>query len=787
MKPLDIKMLRDLRRLWAQTLAIALVLAAGTATLILGVGTYTTLNQTRAHYYASHHFADLFVELVRAPKDMLPELAAIDGVAALEPRIVKLALANLADTQESISLMLVSLPLSGRQTLNHLALREGRLPEAGSDTEIALNESFAVVHKLKPGARIALLVNGVRREFVVTGLALSPEYVLAMGPGQLTPDERRFGVGWLPEQTLATAYGLQGAFSNLAVQLETNANANLVIAKLDAALDRYGSQGAYGRKYQMSHAFLDSELNQLKAMSYALPPTFLLVAAFLVNMTLTRLIALEREQIGLLKALGYSSAAVALHYMKFVAAIALIGSLIGIALGFWMGDNLSRLYGRFYHFPELVFSRDLWPSALAVGLTMAAAALGALRAALEASVLLPAIAMAPPSPVRYQSFFKHPPRLVTLMHQTTLMTIRHLVHWPWRTLGGIVGVSAAVSVLVASLWPFGSVQFMLEANYGRMEREQAVVTFPTIRPAAALFDIAHFPGIIRAEPFRSLGAEISFGTAKRRTSLIGKSNDAQLSRLVDIGLKPITLPDQGLVISNSLADLIGVGPGDVVTVKLLDGNRQSHQVKVSSVVTGFFGTAAYMDISALNRLLGEGGAISGANISFDTAQNSALLAELKKYPATQFSTFLRLERRNFEKMLNENLLTMITIYLSMASIIAFGVIYNYARVSLSEQGRDMASLRVLGFTRGEVASLMFTELCIIVLAAQPLGWLMGYGIARAMASSFSTELYSMPLIIGPNIYAIASVANILAAVVSAVLVRQRIDRLDMVEVLKTRE
>ncbi|WP_108261089.1 ABC transporter permease [Mangrovicoccus ximenensis] len=275
--------------------------------------------------------------------------------------------------------MMVSLP--GQDGLNRLHLRQGRLPDPQAERELAVSESFAAAHGLAPGAELALVMNGRRMAFTVTGTAISPEFIYALGPGEMMPDPARFGIGWIPRAALAAAWDLDGAFSSLVLDLAPGASEVRVIERLDALLARYGGTGAVGRKDQMSHAFLDAELRQLGAMAKVLPPIFLAVAAMLVHVTLSRLVTLEREQIGLLKAIGYGRRAIAWHYVEFVLLIALGGIALGFAAGAWLGAGMARLYAEFFSFPYLVFSRNPAVYGLAALVALAAAAGGAVLAA----------------------------------------------------------------------------------------------------------------------------------------------------------------------------------------------------------------------------------------------------------------------------------------------------------------------------------------------------------------------------------------------------------------------
>jgi putative ABC transport system permease protein len=787
MRALHIKLRRDIIRLWPQALAIAMVMAAGVATLILGAGAHDSLATTRARYYETNRFADVFATATRVPETVATEIAAIGGVASVDTRIQKIALADIADMAEPASVVLVSLPGYREQTLNRLVMRSGQAPDPESDDEAIASEGFARAHGLTAGSTIRVLINGRLRAVRITGTALSPEYIYALGPGDLMPDDRRFGVLWMPQRALAAAYDLDGAFNSVAVKLTPGMPPAGVIDRIDTLLADYGGLGAYSRKDQISHAFLDAELQQLKSMSRILPPIFLLVAAFLVNMTLSRLVALEREQIGLLKAMGYGPWAVARHYMEFVLLIAAAGIIIGFVAGAWLGTGITTLYAKFFSFPFLVFSRNPAVYAIAGGVTVVAALAGAIRAVAAVAWLPPAAAMAPPAPPRYRKILRGHIDLTGMVRQSSVISMRHLFHFPLRTASGILGMALAVAVLVGSLWSFGSIDHMIDVTFHRSDRQDATITFTAAKSEAAWYAANRLPGVLRSEPFRVAGVKIRHGHVERRLSLNGRLADAELSRVLDGDLRPVSLPETGIVLSQQLAEILGVNRGDDVEIELLEGDRRVIIQPVSAIITGYIGLSAIMELDAMNRMLGEGDRVSGVHLAVDSAAWNQLFAAVKATPTASFITLQHVALKRFRETLAENILIMVTVYVVLAGIIAFGVVYNLARISLSEQAREMASLRVLGFTRGEVSGLLIGELLAIVLIAQPLGWLIGYGFAAAMVEGFTTELYRVPLVVNRDVYAKASLLVLAAAGLSAMVVRRRVDRLDMVQVLKTRE
>ncbi|TGN84438.1 ABC transporter permease [Bradyrhizobium yuanmingense] len=787
MRALDIKLFRDVRRLWAQVLAVALVVGGGVATLVLAVGSHRSLEETRIAYYERYGFGDVFAQVKRAPKALAGRIGEIPGVAAVDTRIAKPALLDIPGFSAPASAHFVSLPDNGEPHLNRLYMRSGRLPEPGRSEEIVVNEPFARAHGFSEGARFSAILNGRKRELVIVGTALSPEFVYTVGPGDLMPDDRRYAIVWMSEKALAGVYDLDGAFSAVSVKLQPGASEREVIARLDALLDPYGGQAAHGRKDQTSHAWLDHELDMLNNMSRTLPPIFLLVAAFLVNLTLTRLVALEREQIGLFKALGYSSGSVMLHYLKFVALIVVIGIILGGVAGTWLGLRVTALFGDFFHFPFLVFARapDLY--AIAGVLSAAAAAIGALRALREVVKLPPAIAMQPPAPPVYRRLLPESVQLDRFVSQPTLMMIRNIARHPVRAAFTALGMALATAILVVSLFTRDSMEHLIDVTYFLADRQDATIGFAEKRVANVVEQVSRLPGVLAAEPFRELPVRIRHGSVERRIVISGRPAGADLRRIIDSDLRPVALPETGLAISDMLAHILGVSPGDSVELDLLEGARRTVTMPVVATVEDYFGIRGMMDIEALRKLMREAPVVNSVNLSLDGNRTEDFYAVVKSMPTVAGVALQRVSLANFRKTVALLVTTMASIYTGLAAVIAFGVVYNNARISLSERARELASLRVLGFTRGEVLRILLLELAILTAIAQPPGWLMGYGLAWVMKTNLAGELMRVRLVVEHSTYVIATSVVVLAAIASAAVIRERIDKLDLVAVLKTRD
>jgi putative ABC transport system permease protein len=784
---LDIKLVRDLRRMWAQSLAIAFVVAGGVASLVMAVGSLTSLQETRIAYYERLQFADVFALVRRAPRTLLTQIAEIPGVAATEGRIAKLALLDVPDIAEPATGQFISLPDGGQPRLNQLYMRGGRLPLPTSEQEVVVSDGFAKAHHFELGSRFWAILNGRKRELVIVGSAMSPEFIYTMGPGDRMPDDRRFTIVWMPEKALASAYDLDGAFSSVNLKLLPEASEPEVVKRLDGLLDRYGGQAAYGRRDQFSHAYINHGMDMLRNMSTTLPPIFLLVAAFLINLTLTRIVALEREQIGLFKALGYSNRAIALHYVKFVMVIVAVGIAVGAAAGNLLGSYVTRLYGDIVHFPFLIFAVTPGVYVLAGALSLVAGVGGAVHALRGVVGLPPAVAMQPPAPPRFRRLLPVAWSPRHLLSQPLVMMARNLTGHPFRAGLTMVGLSLSTGILVASLFLGGTMENLIDVTFFLADRQDGTVSFVDRRNANVVEQVAHLPGVIATEPYREVPVRIRKGPLERRVMLNARPGDADLSRVVDVNLRAVTLPEGGLAISSRLGRLIGAKPGDVVEIDLLEGRHRTLALPVTALVEDYFGIQAMMEGKTLSRLMREAPAVNAVNVSLDASRLEEFYRAIKGLPAVAGLTLQKLSLVNFRRQMAAIVTTMASIYTGLAALIAFGVVYNSARISLSERARELASLRVLGFTHAEVLRILLLELALLTVLAQPAGWAIGYGLAWLLKTRMEGDVMRARLVVDNLTYALASSMVMAAALFSAIAVRQRVARLDLVSVLKTRD
>lgn len=787
MSALNRKLLRDLWHIRGQAVAIALVMACGVGMYVMSSGMLVSLDQTRQAYYERYRFADVVAPVKRAPQTLEARIANLPGVRQVETRIRSGALLDVDGVDAPITGQLMSIPEFPQPHINDLVLRQGRYIDAQREDEVLVLEAFAQAHSLKPGDSLHAVLNGTRKRLHIAGVVLSPEFVYAISPGDIVPDPSRFGVLWMGREALAHAFDLDGAFNEALIQTMRHTNEQALIDRLDALLEPYGAPGAYGRDQQISDQFLSNEIDQLRTMAHVLPPIFLLVAGFLLHVVLSRLIDTEREQIGLLKAFGYGPMELARHYLRMTGVIALAGTALGMLMGLWLGHGMATLYMAYFKFPFLSFHMP--PSVLLISLlvSIAVAALGTLVAIRRVMKLQPAVAMVPPAPADYSRTGQWLNRMAGWLDQPSRMIVRHLQRWPARAAMTTLGIAMAMGLLIGSSFSLDASRYMVDVSFNVIDRQDITVSFVEPRSGRVLHDLRALPGVIAAEPFRATSVTLSHGRHQRRQAILGLGPEAQLSRVVDSTLNPVTLPEHGIALSDKLAELLQVTLGDELQIAVHEGRRPVIRLPVSRIVESYIGTTAVLRLDQLNRLLGEDDAVSGAYLMIDQAHTQALYDHLKNTPAVAGLALQGAAQTAFNELMQQSLGTFVFFNTLFAGLIAVGVVYNSARVSLSERGRELASLRVLGLTRAEVSFILLGELALLTLLALPLGAALGYALAWSMVQSLDTDLFRIPLIIYPSTYGYAVVVVVVAALASGLLVRRRIDRLDLIAVLKTRE
>lgn len=785
--PLDHKLLRDLWHVKGQAMAIGMVIAVGVAMQVMMTGLVTSLNDTRAAYYDRYRLADIFAPATRAPDRLVNRLAAIDGVASVEVRVTGSALITLPDLDRPVRAQAVSLPNLREPRLNGVYLTDGRMIDSDHSDEILLLQAFANAHDLRPGDQIHATMNGARRSFRIVGLAQGPEFLYTTAPGEMIPDDARFGVIWMSRSALAAAYDMNGAFNEVLLSLSREANESAVLDAVDRILAPYGGFGAYPLADQASNRFISEEISGLEAAAVGVPPIFLAVAAFLLYIVISRMVQAEREEIGLMKAFGYTNLEVGTQYFKLVMAIAIGGALAGCLLGIAGGRALIQVYTAYFKFPFLVFSLDAASFVIGVGASILAASVGGLMVLRQVFALTPAAAMRAPAPAVYNKAGGMMRRVTGWLDQPSRMVVRRITRQPARMAGAMIGIACGMGLSVSMITIYAGFDETVDLTFNVVDHSDVSVTFTHAASESTIFALQRLPGVTLVEPVRHVPVVLRNGLRTHQGAVTGLIPNARLMRAVDADMADIVMPETGIVLSSGLADILDLRAGDTVTLEVREGRQPVLDVPVTRVAQSLLGSPAYMDLTALNRVLREPNRVSGAYLTIDQNHASNIFAALADMPTVAGVSLKSDAEIAFKTLMDTGAGAMRYVMGAIAFIITFGIVYNAARIAYAERARDLASLRVIGFTKGEVAFVLLGELAVVTLVALPVGSVLGYYLSFGIAAGFSTELYQIPAIFSPESYGFAALFVTGAAVVSGWLVKRDIDRADLVSALKTRE
>jgi putative ABC transport system permease protein len=652
---------------------------------------------------------------------------------------------------------------------------------------VIVSQAFAEGNRLRVGSTLGAILNGRWQRLTVVGIAVSPEYVYEVPPtGQPYPDPAHFGVLWMADSQVASAFEMYQSFNDVTLALAPGARQDDVIAALDPILDRYGGVGAYDRHDQPSARLLSDALVRLDTSAVFVAALFLSVAAFLLNVLLVRLVGTQRDQIAILKAFGYGNPAIAAHYLGFVAIIVVLGAFAGAVLGVWWGHAFTAMYSKlFFHLPDLRFETSAPVFVESLLFCAGAAVVGALVAVRNAVALTPAEAMRPEAPEVYRRTSLE--RLGTLagLPLEARIVQRNIEHKPVVTLLSVTAMSLAITLLILARYIPDATNRIYDMLFNEMQRQDATITFVhALQPSAAL-GVASLPGVLRVEPFRTVPARVSYGSAWRRVAISGLPRDGELQSIVDLSGRRIAAPQSGLLLSRTLARLLRVPNGARLEVDILEDRRQHLLIPAVGTVDEFSGTSVYADLVALDTLLDQQGQISGATVALDARRVDQFNAAIKRVPMVAGVTYRSANMDNFNAVMAQAMRVDESMIFIFACVLAFGVAYNTARIALSERSVELSSLRILGFTRAETWRILVGEQVFFIMAAALPGIVAGALFTHWLAAVRSTEEYTLPWVFTPASVAFALAFVIAMTAISAIIVRRQVDRLDIVAVLKT--
>lgn len=792
MKVLDRKLIRDLRRSRGLLLAITSIMAVGVACYVALGFAYRNLSTAKNEYYADCRMADFSIEVKKAP---LAELAAVErlpGVVEVRPRIQFFATVDIERIAEPLNGIVLSLPDRREPTINDVILRRGGYFTDIRDNEVIVNEKFARHHGLSPGHWIHLILNNRRQELFIVGTAVSSEFTYLVGPGSIMPDPEHLGVFYLKHSYAEDVFDFDGACNQVMGRLAPNVRdrPDETLRRAELLLDSFGVFTTVPLEQQPSNRFLSNEISGLKAFGVIDPLIFLSVAALVLNVLMTRLAEQQRVIVGTLKALGYYDRQVFGHFLKFGLAVGVLSGVLGGGLGYWISMAMTGLYRKFFEFPTLAnrFYLDIFVQGMVVSLVCSL--IGSVHGARSVLRLEPAEAMRPKPPAQGGAIWlERFGRFWQSLSFAGRMMLRNLVRHRFRTTAGVFAAAMGAGMSVNALMLVEATSFLVDFQFSQIQRSDIDLAFKDERPAAALTEARQLPGIDRAEPLFNVGCTFVNGSHSYRSGITGLAVDARLTIPRDLGGRRLRIPDVGLVMSRKLAQILHVARGELVEVRPTKGLREPWRVPVTEIADSYVGLTVYANIDYLSRLTHEELAISGVQLAVNSQRDSLamLYGELKRLPGVQSVTARADTVANVHETLIKNQRVFIGLLCLFAGVIFFGSVLNSSLVGLAEREREVATLRVLGYTEWQVGNLFLRESMLIntvgTLVGMPLGYLLNWGITIA----YDTDMFRIP-VVDPTSSCVATfVLGTVFALIAHGFVQRAIFRMDWLEAMKTKE
>lgn len=795
--PLFLKLIRDLWQRRLTLFVLILIIAIGIGSYIGMAGVYQDLDSACKEYFHAYRLADFTLDLKRAPETVLTTLKDLPNLQRLNPRIRTAVMVNLprgyySGLVKPIPGVALSLPVPQKPIINDVYLYTGRWFSSPTAAEVILDQQFAKAKQLKAGDRITVRLTDKEHELLVIGTAFSPEYVLLMPPGGVVaPEPGGYAVMYLPYRMLQQSSGLTDSFNQLLGIAKDNSATALqnTMRVLGDKLTMYGVLLETGFADQPAIKVLLDELQHVQKISKFFPTLFLLIAILILNITLSRLVTEQRSVIGTLKSLGYTNVAIFWHYLFYSVIIGLIGGVVGIGVGIGLQELMLIMYRLYFQIPGL--DLHLYPMIFLLGVAVStgSAILGSISGAHRATHLSPAEAMRPPMPERTgKIFLEHFSDFWQHCSFQRKMIFRTIFRNRFRSLVTIIAAVLAMGLVFSSLSFLDAIDKIIRFSFDETQKQDITITLRDPLGKDILRTITVLPGVRTLDTQLQVPAEIRYGSHSKRLEIIGLPRNNTLFVPIDLNGRPITIIGSGLVITENLAKTMQLKVGDRIYLKPLLGERKLVNTEIAGIVTSYVGLAAYANQEWLSRLLGNSWLANSILIKLlPHASRQVFVTAASKFAPMINITDKAESKKLLMKTIDQFMLFAMLFMIFFAAVIAIGAIINTALISLDERERDVACLRVLGFTNFQVARIFFGESWALNLLGLFFGMFFGVLLAYLLSLMHTTEVMQIPTVIRP--LRILEAAAIMLAFVSfsQMIIFWVIRRINWFTILNNRE
>ncbi len=783
MKKLDKRLLRTIRESKGQFISLTIVVIVALIVYVSFSMVADQLYNSIYQYYGETNFAHIFVDVNRVPGNVVDDLLSIDGIDQVQGRVVSDVPLRVEDPNEKVNVRIVSVP-SNENQINSLFVLEGEELRPGTRTTSVLQQFF-IGRDMEIGDTLRPYIGGTEYSLEVVAEVGNPEYIYLMENEQtLLPDEKGFGVIYVPEEFAQSALGFQGSYNNVIVTIdESQENRIDIIADdIEDRLERFGIRSIVTREDHLSHSVMIQEVDSLKLMSQSMTIIFLLVASVVISIMLSRIVRKDRIGIGVLKGLGYGNTQILMHYVKYSIAIGLTGSLIGILFSIPISRSLVELYIQYMNIPLFRSVIDnnylIYGTLLTTAFCVAAGLFGA-RSVLQIS---PADAMRPETPrtgkrmwiESFQAFWKR-------MTFSWKMVLRNISRTKRRAFFLVIGIALTFAVTMVPVFMSTVWDTLFERQYSQLQKMDYSIEFTRPLDIKVIPELQKLTQIDYIEPKVELPFELAEGWRKEIVNVIGIRRDTIMYGFRTTSGREIELPEKGIVLTDILARQLHAGPGDTISINSVLPGVSEKTIEVKAVVEQYFGKNAYMDIEQMYEIIEEKNIATGA-LAFTDWNITQDLRDVQNISAINTVQDLRATMEEYMDLIIASMGALML----FGGILGFAIVYNITIVSISERIMEFSSLRVLGFDKKEIFKLVTRENALMTVFGLILGMPLGYSMCKGIADAVSTDMYTIPAIIEPFVYLYSAVATVVFVIVAQMATYKKIKDLNFIDALKNR-
>jgi len=784
------KMIRDLRENKGAYLATIIIIVIGLMVFTSFSMVMDNLRLSQQSFYKNQNFADGFIEVQAMPPSEIEKLQDIQGINDVQGRLVKDVKVLFPNRDENVYLRLVSVDPAKKNPINGVQLKQG-IPLSNKEMNILIDNKFFEANNLKLNEEIEIIADGKKRALRIIGVGRSPEFIYALRTSSdLYPSPESFGIAYIPFEVMKTLFPERETMNNIVFTLRPGADYDNVKERLKPELKPYGLKSIYPRKDQTSHLLLTQELKGLEATARVLPLLFLSIAGMILYIMLKRMVEQQRGQIGILKAFGYTHKEILSHYMSYALTIGILGGIIGGFLGIALSFPFTTLYQTYFNMPGLTSKFSPLYLVLSILLSLGFSLFAGYQGCKGILILQPAEAMRPPAPpIGKKTWLEKITIFWNMLTVQGKMAVRNMSRNKSRSIFIFLGIMFTFSLLGLT-WSMNDLsQRMLFDQYEKVETYDVKVSLSNpLNQKKVSRELNHFPGVTRVEAMAEIPVTLKNKWYKKDVVLLGIPEDSTLYNILDKNYNKVDPPKNGLLISERLAKLLGTEVGTKLNVEslMIKDPDKAKQLEVVGVIPQYLGLNAYMDINSLQEFLGQGELATSFMLRMDEESIALLQNEFRKSAAVS-GIDDQTERLAQTKELMASFYGMIFILALIGIITGFAIIYNSSVITLSERSHELASMMVLGMTPAEVLSVITFEQWFIGIFAMLAGIPMSQILLIGMSQSISNDVYTMPTNITASSFLIAFFVTAASIWIAQRFAGKKIQKLSLVDVLKSRE